>query len=249
MLELRLSSIEHKQTHGFLYSQIYLKPWRCCLLPLPWRYNRFTRAQGQGAVTPTTNRLKIRDACTNDCAELAQLINVAGEGLPLYLWRQMAAPGQDPWDIGRERAARDSGGFSYRNSVVAEVDGNIAGALLGYPVAAEPEPVDPASIPPMFVPLLELENLAAGTWYINAVATFPDTRGLGIGSRLMDWAEDRANELELHGTSLIVSDANRGARRLYERLGYEEVARRPMVKEQWRNAGDNWVLMTKDELG
>ena len=97
--------------------------------------------------------------------------------------------------------------------------------------------------------MLELENLAAGTWYINAVATFPDTRGLGIGSRLMDWAEDRANELGLHGTSLIVSDANRGARRLYERLGYEEVARRPMVKEQWRNAGDNWVLMTKDEPG
>ena len=200
-------------------------------------------------MTCPAEHVTIRQARNVDAAALAELINLAGEGLPLYLWRQMAGAGEDPWEIGRERAARDSGGFSYRNSVVAEVDGNIAGALLGYPVAAEPEPVDPASIPPMFVPLLELENLAAGTWYINAVATFPDTRGLGIGSRLMDWAEDRANELGLHGTSLIVSDANRGARRLYERLGYEEVARRPMVKEQWRNAGDNWVLMTKDEPG
>jgi ribosomal protein S18 acetylase RimI-like enzyme len=45
--------------------------------------------------------------------------------------------------------------------------------------------------------------------------------------------------------SLIVSDANRGACRLYVRLGYVEIARRPMVKEQWRNAGDDWVLMTK----
>jgi ribosomal protein S18 acetylase RimI-like enzyme len=180
---------------------------------------------------------------------LAELINFAGEGLPLYLWRQMAGAGEDPWEIGRERAARDSGGFSFRNSVVAEVDGNIAGALLGYPVAADEEPIDPATIPPMFVPLLELEILAAGTWYVNAVATFPDARGHGVGSQLMEWAEHRASALGLRGTSLIVSDGNHGARRLYERLGYEEVARRPMVKDQWQSAGDNWVLMIKDQPG
>ena len=197
------------------------------------------------AVPFSSGHATIRDARRSDCAALAQLINVAGEGLPLYLWRQMTGAGEDPWAIGRERAARDSGGFSYRNSVVAEVDGSIAGALVGYPVAAGSAPVDPANMPPMFAPLLELENLAAGTWYVNAVATFPEARGLGIGSQLMDWARNRASTLGLRGTSLIVSDANRGACRLYVRLGYEEIARRPMVKEQWRNAGDDWVLMIK----
>ena len=195
----------------------------------------------------SAEQVKIREARKVDSAVLAQLINVAGEGLPLYLWRRMAGAGEDPWEIGRERAARDSGGFSYRNSVVAEVDGSIAGALVGYPVAAEPQAVETENLPPMFVPLLELENLAAGTWYVNAVATFPGGRGLGIGSQLMEWAQNKASALGLRGTSLIVSDANRGARRLYERLGYEEVARRPMVKEQWQNAGDNWVLMIKDQ--
>lgn len=197
-------------------------------------------------MTSSSGHATIRDARKRDCAALAQLINIAGEGLPLYLWRQMAGAGEDPWDIGRERATRDSGGFSYRNSVVAEVEGNIVGALLGYPVAAEPEAIDPASTPPLFVPLLELENLAAGTWYVNAVATFPDARGLGVGSQLMEWAELTASALGLRGTSLIVSDANRGAGRLYEHLGYEEAARRPMVREQWQNTGDNWVLMIKD---
>jgi ribosomal protein S18 acetylase RimI-like enzyme len=190
--------------------------------------------------------MTVRDAVRSDCAELAQLINLAGEGLPLYLWRQMAGAGDDPWEIGRERAARDSGGFSYRNSIVAEVDGRIAGALVGYPVADEPEPVDPANTPAIFVPLIELENLAAGTWYVNAVAAFPEARGLGVGSELMRWAERRAVELGLRGVSLIVSDANRGARRLYERLGYAETASRPMVREQWQNDGENWVLMMKD---
>jgi ribosomal protein S18 acetylase RimI-like enzyme len=189
--------------------------------------------------------LKIRDATSSDCAELAQLINFAGEGLPLYLWEKTAAPGEDPWHVGRERAARETGSFSYRNAVIAEVDGKVAGALIGYPVSAEPEAIDTTNTPPMFVPLLELENLAGGTWYVNAVATFPEARGRGVGSKLMRWAEQRASELELGGLSLIVSDANTGARKLYEHLGYAEVARRPMVREQWQTDGRDWVLMIR----
>ena len=190
-------------------------------------------------------RVAIRNAARNDCVELAQLINFAGEGLPCYYWQQVAAPGQDPWEIGRERAARDTGSFSYKNSVVAEVDGEIAGALVGYPIAAEPEAIDTASTPPMWIPLLELESIAAGTWYVNTVATFPEARGIGVGTKLMRWAERHAHQLGLRGVSLIVSDANQDARRLYEHLGYREAARRAMVKEQWHNDGKNWVLMIK----
>jgi ribosomal protein S18 acetylase RimI-like enzyme len=45
--------------------------------------------------------------------------------------------------------------------------------------------------------------------------------------------------------SVIVSNANHGARRLYERTGYSEIARRPMVKDDWVNEGTEWVLLTK----
>ena len=193
-----------------------------------------------------TGNLALRDALKSDCAELARLIDIAGEGLPSYLWRQMAGVGEDPWYVGRQRAARETGSFSYRNSIVAEIDGKVVGALVGYPVADEPEAVDLDSTPPMFVPLRELENLAPGTWYVNSVAVFPEARGLGVGSRLLEYAGRIANELGLRGLSLIVSDANRGARRLYERLGYREVANQPMVKEQWQNAGENWVLMIRE---
>lgn len=189
--------------------------------------------------------MKLREALKSDAFALAELIDIAGEGLPYYLWSKIADPGEDPWEIGRQRAARDTGGFSYRNSVVAEVDGKVVGALVGYPVADPPEPVDTDSTPPMFVPLRELENLAPGTWYVNSVAVFPEARGLGVGSNLMKRAEQTAKTLGLRGLSLIVSDANPGARRLYERFGYEAVARRPMVKEEWQNPGENWVLMIR----
>jgi len=47
--------------------------------------------------------------------------------------------------------------------------------------------------------------------------------------------------------SLIVSDSNTGARRLYERKGYRTVARRPIVSlPGWDSPGTEWMLMVKD---
>jgi len=189
--------------------------------------------------------MAIRRARKDDADELAELINYAGEGLPLYLWTQMAAPGTDPWETGRERALREAGGFSYRNGIVAEMDDRVAGALIGYPLADDPPPIDAATVPAMFLPVLELEHIAAGTWYVNAVSVFPEGRRLGVGSMLLAEAERIATSCGCRGLSLIVSDTNDGAQRLYERLGYRECARRAMVKEQWQHEGDHWLLMER----
>jgi ribosomal protein S18 acetylase RimI-like enzyme len=97
----------------------------------------------------------------------------------------------------------------------------------------------------MFVPLQGLENLAPGTWYINVLAVRPQFRSQGLGTRLLALAEEMAQTHGKRGMSVIVSDANLGAHRLYERLGYNERARRPMVKENWESEGQSWVLLTK----
>jgi ribosomal protein S18 acetylase RimI-like enzyme len=187
----------------------------------------------------------LRRATPDDAAAMADLVNMAGEGLPVYLWSRMAEPGEDAWEVGRQRARRDSGSFSYTNTVVLEEGGKVASCLIGYPLAGEPEPIDYATMPPMFVPLQELENLAPGTWYVNVLATYPEHRGRGFGARLLGVAEAIAAEAGLDGLSIIASDANTGARRLYERSGYREIAARPMVKEAWENRGDKWVLLIR----
>ena len=66
-----------------------------------------------------------RPAVKADASALAVLVDIAGEGLPAHLWNTLRAPGQSILEVGRERAAREAGGFSYRNAVVAEVDGRI----------------------------------------------------------------------------------------------------------------------------
>ena len=192
----------------------------------------------------TAIKAPFRPATPADAAVLAELVNQAGEGLPLYLWDKMKEPGETAWDVGRRRAARDEGAFSYRNAVMIEHDGKAAGALIGYGIAKDPKPV-PADIPAMFRPLQELENLAPGTWYVNVLAVLPAFRNLGLGSRLLSLAEDLGRAAGSRGMSIIVADANTGAHRLYERLGYRLVAERPMVKEDWQNPGRNWVLLVK----
>ena len=186
-----------------------------------------------------------RQATPDDAKAMAELVNFAGEGMPIYLWTKMAKAGESPWEIGRQRAQRDSGGFSYSNTVLREDAGKTAAALIGYPLPFEPEPVDYDDMPPMFVPLQQLEDLVAGTWYVNVLAAYPEFRGKGYGSELLAVAGKLAQDTGRYGLSIIVSDANEGARRLYERQGYTEVAARSMVKDDWENRGDNWVLLRK----
>jgi ribosomal protein S18 acetylase RimI-like enzyme len=185
-----------------------------------------------------------RHATPDDARALAELVDFASEGLALYLWGKIAGPGGDPWAVGRERALRESGSFSYRNAVVLERNGRVAAGLIGYPLPDRPERI-PDTMPPMFVPLQELENLAPGTWYVNVLAAYPEMRGQGLGTALLALADKLAADTDRRGLSLIVSDANTGARRLYERTGYREAGRRAKVKEDWRDPGKDWVLLVK----
>jgi len=186
----------------------------------------------------------VRPARIEDAEVLAELVDYAGEGMPSYLWGKIAGPGETAQEVGRKRAARETGSFSYRNATIIEHAGRAAGALIGYVIPDVSEPI-PSDMPAMFVPLQELENLAPGTWYVNVLAVLPQSRDLGLGTELLRIADENGQKLGKRGMSVIVSDTNTGARRLYERLGYRETARRKKVKERWANEGREWVLLTK----
>lgn len=186
-----------------------------------------------------------RRARKSDAYCMAELVNFAGEGLPVYLWSSMCEEGQTVWQVGRERARREVGSFSYRNTVVRQDGGRVTAALIGYALPDNADPTSYKDLPAMFVPLQELEDLALSTWYVNVLATYPDCRSQGYGSDLLSIAAQLAKGAGCKGLSIIVSDANDGARRLYERSGYLERARRPMVKDGWDNPGSEWVLLTR----
>jgi ribosomal-protein-alanine N-acetyltransferase len=72
--------------------------------------------------------------------------------------------------------------------------------------------------------LLEMHGPLAG--YLQTICVRPDRRGHGLGAALIGWVERRVAR-ESPNVFLCVSSFNDGARRFYERLGYQVVGRLP----------------------
>ena len=136
------------------------------------------------------------------------------------------APGQSILEVGRERAAREVGGFSYRNAVIAEVDGEIAACLVGYRLDDPYDLGDVQQVPPLVRPLVLLEAKAPGSWYVNVLATFPEFRRQGLGMALLGIAETKAREAGAPALSVIVAGENMRAALLYTAAGYANSCRR-----------------------
>jgi GNAT superfamily N-acetyltransferase len=186
---------------------------------------------------------RLRRAGEADAPVLVRLIEEASHGIALYAWTRIAeavGPLADPWEIGRSRQAERARRGEW---IVLDDGGVVVAGLLAVPPASEPPGPD---LPALFRPLAELEALAPDALYINAVAVLPEARGRGLGTRLMRHAEVLAREAGRPRTSLIVNDDNAGARQLYQRLGYRDIAARPMVKEGWQGSGTAWLLMTRE---
>jgi len=184
-----------------------------------------------------------RRGTVEDVVALSEFIEIASEGLAMHLWARIAGPTGDPWSVGRDRVRTGAVGLSYENAVIAQVESRPAAGLISY--ALDSKVAGSEALPAVLVPLQELMNEARGTWYVHVLAAFPEYRGRGLGTALLRIADGLAECAGKHGMSLIVSDTNEDARRLYERCGYVEVTRRRMVKEEWQHAGVDWLLLKK----
>ena len=170
---------------------------------------------------------RIRQAESSDAESLAKLINLAGEGIPNWLWTRACVEGQTPLEIGIERAKRKSGGFSYKNALVAEASGTPIGMVLSYPITEAPTE-NPDDLPAPIAPFVALEKLSVNTWFINALAVFAEAQSQGVGSQLLAAAENLARTQGFNKMSIQVYAQNTGALRLYARHGYTQVARDPV---------------------
>lgn len=177
--------------------------------------------------------------------DLAYLINLAGEGLPEYLWSQIAEDNVSAMELGAQRAARETGGFSYRNASVCTIDNELVGMVLAYRQDDPYEIGDITEYPDVVRPLVELEAQAPGSWYINAIATYEIYRRQGVGKSLMAHTEREASIACCSSLSLIVASENSYARQLYEALGFEVVDSRPVKLYLGCAHGGDWLLMMK----
>ena len=189
--------------------------------------------------------MNIRKATKDDCRTIAELGLIAGEGIPAYFWEQSKSADEDLLDAGARNAASDSENFSWRNAHLAVIDNRVAGMLLAYRLP-DSENADSLDEYPEFIrPLIELEQCVPGSFYINMLATYPEFRNQSIGTNLMGIVDRLAKEAGCSLASIEVFEENAGALRLYQRLGYTIMEKRPVIPHPCHPYHGEIVLLTR----
>ncbi|WP_375689222.1 GNAT family N-acetyltransferase [Pseudooceanicola sp. LIPI14-2-Ac024] len=179
-----------------------------------------------------------RRAVPADAPEAARLKNIAGLGLTLHIWQGVAP--DDPWGHGAALMAK---AIRAGEVVVAGETGSIRGQLHSYRVPDTPVPLD--TLPALYRGIVPLRDSLPGHWYIDDIATTPEARGQGLGTRMLALAEAQARDAGAPGVCLIVADTNTGARRLYDRAGYAEADSAAFDPLGWDTPTRRFILMRK----
>lgn len=180
-----------------------------------------------------------------DVTDLARLIAIAFAGIPTFIWSEMAEPGETPLDVGKRRAMREEGGFSYRNAIVAVQADAVIGMILAYPLPPISDDAI-ADAPGILRPILELEAKVPHTWYINAFAIDAAARSRGIGSRLMEATLEPAKAAGCSQTSVQFFSENARAGAFYRRHGFREVASRRVIPHPAFKYTGETILLVRD---
>lgn len=195
-----------------------------------------------------------RAATIADCQKIAELFSIASDGVTDYIWSTLADeyPGLTGLEIGAKRYADEQNLFSYKNCVVAEQGGDVIGMLLTFPIEPSETPdhstTDTPSAPPTDEPdiLAPYSLEAPGTWYICGLALFPEFRGQGLGTQMLSIARQQAQAQGFPALSLLCFSQNTRAFNLYQRNGFREIDRTPVVPHPLIHHTGDIVLMTAD---
>lgn len=172
-----------------------------------------------------TNLINIRMARQEEASQIAGLFMLAWP-VEEILESNGISYGQLHGSITRVAASRETI-YSYENTIVAEINGRVVGAMCAYDGAdyqrLKQPIVDTLGKDSGFAALKETE---AGEFYLDSVGVLPEYRGRGIASLLFEAQCQRAASLGHKVAGLIVDEDKPKAEALYIRLGFRHIGNR-----------------------
>jgi ribosomal protein S18 acetylase RimI-like enzyme len=197
--------------------------------------------------------ISFRRATPDDSPTIARLFQIASDGVVDYIWETLRPqyPDLAPLEIGALRYADPENAFGYKNCVLAELKGQVVGMMNSFSILpATPDQeasilADLSGDPDVLAPYgLEAPN----TWYICALAVFPEFHGRGIGSQFLKLAHQQATQHGFRELSLLCFEQNEGALRLYRRNGFQERDRTAVIPHPLIHFTGDLLLMTVPTL-
>ena len=167
--------------------------------------------------------IKYRQGKKKDCAKLAELINIASDGVVEYLFHGLV-PGMTPVQVVAHNHENDNYPHSYKSTIVATTENDIVGMALSYPAFYHKITDEMRS----FFPADRLEHLShfyssriENSWYLDDLCVIESHRRNGIGEKLIYLTKEKAIENGYNALSLIVFADNSLAIPVYKRTGFE----------------------------
>ena len=193
--------------------------------------------------------LNIREAAIGDAPLIAKVVAMAigEEGTRHYC-------GDDHQSVLEEIARLEDSQYSYRNAIIAEVDGVPAGAAVAYD-GADLYAMRDVTLKHIFNRTGKTHNIEdetdASEVYLDSIAVLPEYRGLGIGKRLLQTLKEKTLNEYGKNLGLLVDFENPNAERLYKSVGFERMNVKDflghkmwhlvvgqMTNDEWRMAND-----------
>ena len=165
--------------------------------------------------------LNIRKATKDDAPLIAKVVAMAigEEGSKHYC-------GDNHQSVLEEIARLENSQYSYKNTIVAEVDGMPVGAAVAYD-GADLYKLRDVTLKHIFDRTGKMHNIEDETdateVYLDSIAVLPEYRGLGIGKRLLLALKEIASKEHGKNLGLLVDFENPDAERLYKSVGFERM--------------------------
>jgi GNAT superfamily N-acetyltransferase len=149
---------------------------------------------------------KYRPAEKADSVKLAELMNIASDGVLDYLFHDLV-PGISPVQVVAHNLENDNYPHSYRSAVVATKETDVIGMALSYPSSYHKITDDMRG----FFPADRLEHLShfyssrvENSWFLDALCVVQSHRKNGIGKELISLTKEMAVKNGYNALSLIV---------------------------------------------
>ncbi len=169
--------------------------------------------------------LKYRPAEKADCAKIAELIDIASDGVVEYLFHDLI-PEMTPVQVMAYNLEKDNYPHTYKSAIVAADGPNVVGMALSYPSSYHKITDEMIS----FFPNERLEHLSdfysshvLDSWFLDALGVDETCRRKGIGTRLIKLTKERAKDHGYGILSLIAFADNSPALALYKVHGFQVV--------------------------
>ena len=166
--------------------------------------------------------IQIRQAIKSDAPFIAQAVAMAiGDEKAMRNYC-----GEDYITLLTEIAKNERSQYSYTNSLIAEIDGTTAGAVVGYDGAMLHE-LRATTYSIIYNELGRTPSIPdeteADEFYLDSLAVLPKYRGIGIGRQLITAIRDKAFSAGHNRVGLIVDFDNPRAEALYTSLGFTRI--------------------------